>query len=57
MKDAGHMEAYNYWILMKGDNYEFMNWQLADKDKWEAFIEWFSANPLKLDSENKFTRQ
>ncbi len=57
VKDAGHMEAYNYWILMKGDNYEFMNWQLADKDKWEAFIEWFSANPLKLDSENKFTRQ
>ena len=57
VKDAGHMEAYNYWILMKGDNYEFMNWQLADKDKWEAFIEWFSANPLQLDSENKFTRQ
>lgn len=57
VKEAGHMEAYNYWILMQGDNYEFMNWQLANNDKWEAFVEWFSANPLRLDSENKFTRQ
>lgn len=56
VKDAGHMEAYNYWILMQGDTYEFMNWQLANKDKWDAFTEWFSANPLQLNEENRFTR-
>ncbi|MFV0538293.1 MAG: tetratricopeptide repeat protein, partial [Dysgonomonas sp.] len=37
MKEAGHIEAYNFWILMQGDNYEFMNWQLVNKNKWDGF--------------------
>lgn len=57
VKDAGHMEAYNYWILMQGDKYEFMNWQLVNNEKWEAFVKWFTDNPLRLDQENKFIRK
>ncbi|MDH6308437.1 tetratricopeptide (TPR) repeat protein [Dysgonomonas sp. PFB1-18] len=56
IKEANHIEAYNYWILMKGDEYEFMNWQLANKDKWESFIEWFSTNPIQITTNNKFVR-
>jgi tetratricopeptide (TPR) repeat protein len=54
VKDAGHLEAYNYWILMKGDEDGFAKWQSANTGKWEAFIEWFIANPMKVTDENKF---
>ncbi|MFV0417397.1 MAG: tetratricopeptide repeat protein [Dysgonomonas sp.] len=56
VKDSGHMEAYNYWILMQGDKYECMNWQMANQDKWNAFIEWFSKNPIEINERNKFDR-
>lgn len=57
IKDAGHMEAYNYWLLMLGDQYESMNWQMAEQEKWKAFIEWFSENPIQINTENKFLRR
>lgn len=57
IKEAGHMEAYSYWLLMKGDQYVFMNWQMAEKDKWDAFTEWFSQNPIQINTENKFLRR
>jgi hypothetical protein len=54
MKDAGHLEAYNYWILMKGDEEGFENWHSANKEKWDSFINWFTENGLKVDNTNKF---
>ena len=54
VKDAGHMEAYNYWVLMKGDEDGFLKWQSANKEKWEAFITWFLENQMKVNNENKF---
>ncbi len=51
---AGHLEAYNHWILMKGDEKEFEKWKSANQEKWDKFIEWISDNPLKLDSTHKF---
>ncbi|MFA7380234.1 MAG: tetratricopeptide repeat protein [Bacteroidia bacterium] len=54
VKDAGHMEAYNHWILMKGDGVGFDNWQSANKEKWDGFIKWFGENGLKINDENKF---
>jgi tetratricopeptide (TPR) repeat protein len=53
---AGHMEAYNHWILMKGDEDEFEKWRDENEEKWKSFIQWFSANPLKLDANNRFYR-
>lgn len=54
VKDAGHIEAYNYWILMKGDEPGFEKWKSENKGKWESFINWFGSNGLKLDNSNKF---
>ncbi len=52
--DAGMMEPYNYWILMKGDEEAFKKWAAANRDKWNAFAEWFTNNQIKLDDTNKF---
>ena len=50
----GHIEAYNHWILMKGDETAFNTWQAANKEKWDAFVKWFTSNGLVLSSTNKF---
>ncbi len=51
---AGHLEAYNYWILMKGDEENFDKWHSDNIEKWDAFIEWFNGNGMKVDADNKF---
>jgi tetratricopeptide (TPR) repeat protein len=56
IKDAGHIEAYNYWILMKGDEEGFDKWHSANKEKWDNFVKWFTDNKLKVDNSNKFHR-
>lgn len=52
--ETGNFEAYNYWILMKGNEDEFGEWYSKNEEKWNTFIEWFTNNPLKLDNEHKF---
>jgi len=54
--NAGHLEAYNHWILMKGDEDNFGKWYNDNKDKWEAFVKWFTDNGLEIDNSNKFYR-
>jgi len=54
VKEAGHIEAYNHWILMKGDEDGFDKWHDANKDKWDSFVTWFNDNGLKIDNSNKF---
>ncbi len=54
IKEVGHMEAYNHWILMKGDEEEFGIWQSANKEKWDNFIKWFTENGMKINETNKF---
>jgi tetratricopeptide (TPR) repeat protein len=52
----GHLEAYNHWILMAGDEDGFTLWEGANKEKWNKFVEWFKPNGLKIDGKNKFIR-
>ena len=54
VKEAGQLEAYNYWILMKGSEDEFGKWRTANKEKWENFVKWFNDNGLKVTDSNKF---
>lgn len=54
IKDAGYIEEYNHWILMKGDEDGFDKWQAANKDKWDSFVKWFGANGLKINDTNRF---
>jgi len=51
---SGQSEAYNHWILMKGDEDGFNKWQSENKDKWDSFVKWFNDNGLKVDNSNKF---
>ena len=54
VKDAGHIEAYNHWILMKGDEDGFDKWLSANNVKWDSFVKWFGDNGLKINDTNKF---
>ena len=51
---SGQSEAYNHWILMKGEEDGFNKWQSENKDKWDSFVKWFNDNGLKVDNSNKF---
>lgn len=53
---AGCMEAYDHWLLLKGDEDAFNNWRTQNPAKWQDFIKWFGADPLKLNDENRFYR-
>jgi tetratricopeptide (TPR) repeat protein len=53
IKNAGHLEAYNYWILMKGDEDGFSKWISENKDKWDAFVSWFTQHKINVVSSNK----
>ena len=54
--EAGHMEAYNYWILMEGDPDSTGAWAEAHGDEWEAFMNWFRENPMTVDGTHYFHR-
>jgi len=54
IKDAGHIEAYNHWILMKGNEDDFNKWQTSNKEKWDSFIKWFGDNGLEISESTKF---
>ena len=41
INDKGHIEAYNHWILMKGDEDAFSKWCVSNKDQWDSFLSWF----------------
>lgn len=56
IKDAGHIEAYNHWILMKGDEAGFGKWLSSNKEKWDNFVKWFTDNRIKINDANKFRR-
>jgi len=50
----GHLEAYNHWILKKGNQNEFGVWYENNKAKWNSFLEWYSKNPIQFDEKHKF---
>ena len=54
VEEEGHLESYNHWILMKGDEDAFDKWHAEHKDEWDAFIKWFGANGMKVSESNKF---
>jgi tetratricopeptide (TPR) repeat protein len=54
--EAGHLEAYNHWILMKGDEDGFGKWKSKNNEKMESFIKWFTENKLQVDDTHRFYR-
>jgi hypothetical protein len=56
IKDAGFMEAYNYWLLSMGDQEEFKKWYNSNEKKFRDFVAWFKKNPIEINNDNKFVR-
>jgi len=52
--DLGLFEPYNYWILMKGNEDEFEEWESNHEKLWKNFSEWFSQNPLFIGPNTRF---
>ncbi len=44
--EAGHFEAYNYWLFSAGDPAAFASWRLTGGEAFEAFERWFDLNPI-----------
>lgn len=54
--DAGHFEAYTYWLLMAGNEKEFDDWYNANETKFKDFADWFNKNPVAVNSKHYFLR-
>jgi hypothetical protein len=46
--EAGHLEAYNHWLLMGGNELEFLQWKENNEDKWLAFTKWFAQHDMAI---------
>lgn len=56
LQELGHLEAYNHWVLMKGDEAAFDAWHEENSEKWARFVDWFGENPMEVNEANKFQR-
>ncbi|MFT3912207.1 MAG: tetratricopeptide repeat protein [Ferruginibacter sp.] len=56
IKDAGHLEAYDHWILMKGDEQVHKAWLVNNRPAWVSFFNWMKDNPIQIDATHKFYR-
>lgn len=56
VREAGHLEAYNYWILGQGEEKAFGEWTSEHEQKWNDFMKWFKENRITITGENTFTR-
>jgi tetratricopeptide (TPR) repeat protein len=56
VRAAGHLEAYNHYILAGADSDSFKEWAGANKEKFTNFINWYKENQITLDAQHKFYR-
>lgn len=54
---AGHIEAYNHWILSQGDKTGFDEWVKKYPKAWNDFLYWFRHNEIPLSEDYKFYRE
>lgn len=54
IKEAGHLEAYNHWVLMKGDEESFRDWKEKNQQKLDAFNGWFQTHRMFIDERTTF---
>lgn len=57
VNEAGHLHAYNHWILMKGDKEGFDKWVAEHKTDWESFLSWYGKNQMIVYKEHRFYRK
>lgn len=49
VRDAGHLEAYNYYLLRMGSRDGFEKWYADQPEKLYAFSNWFEGQPLVME--------
>lgn len=49
IKDAGHFEAYNAWLVSEGDKVGFEFWMSSYPESWTGFVDWFNENQLEIE--------
>lgn len=54
VEQAGHLEAYNYWILREGNWDEFQAWYKENPQKLLAFSQWFDEHDMKIVDPQEF---
>lgn len=54
--DNNLFEAYNYWLFGYGNSPEASKWITQNKVKYDRLLKWMEENPLKINTENVFTR-
>lgn len=57
VKEAGYLEAYNYWVLGKGADEAFNRWKANNDELWKKFMDWFGQNKLQVDAGHTFHRE
>lgn len=56
LDEKGWLDAYTYWLLMKGDEEEFVQWRDQNREKFDAFADWFKDHPLQLNKDHYWVR-
>ncbi len=52
--NAGHSEAYTYWLMRKGAPQEFETWLTYNSKKFHDFLEWFNRNAMAINKKQRF---
>lgn len=50
--DAGHWDAYNYFLFSATDQADTAAWLADNEEKFRDFAHWYSHNPLTLDKQH-----
>ena len=51
------LDAYSYWLLQNGNEKEYQLWKENKKDAYNAFMFWFTQNPLIVKKGQSFYRK
>lgn len=57
LEKNGHIESYNYWLLMHGNASEFKEWLEENKTEFDRFVKWYENHRLKTNEKKYFSRR
>ena len=50
------LDSYSYWLLQSGNEKEYQQWKEKNKEAYQAFMFWYTQNPLNLSKGHSFFR-
>lgn len=56
VNDAGHMEAYTYYIFKNGNETEFEQWKQQNALGFTRFMQWLSTHAPQFNAQHRFYR-